>query len=196
MLVAENHASERILMAQQEVEMFRRQQEAEVRRAQLEADSGIAQAKNSGQRTVEEIKVELQKLKNQSEVTVAAETSRQAAEILAGGAAERVQIVQQARNDLLQQKVELLTKTGDNGKIALFITQLPKLFEAYQASAKDQKVENLLVLNEEAGFNSAVNRGPAAMVDFLQRLDDGFGISVKGLLSGTTQPAAAAVKEA
>ena len=196
MQVAENHANERILMAQQEVEMFRRQQEAAVRRAQLEADSAVAQARNSGQRSVEEMKVELQKLKNQSEVTVAAETSRQAAEILAGGQGERVQIVQQAHNDLLQQKVDLLTRAGDTGKIALFITQLPKLFDAYRASAKDQKVENLLVLNEDAGFNSAVNRGPAAMVDFLQRLDDGFGISVKGLLSSSTQPAPVSAKEA
>jgi flotillin len=184
MLVAENHANQRILAAQQEVELFRRQQEAEVRRAQLEADSGIAQARSAGQRAVEEMKGDLQKLKNQSEVTVPAESNRRAAEILAGGQSEAVQAVQQARNDLLQQKVNLVVKSGDTGKIALFITQLPKLFQAYQTYAKDQKVDNLLVLNEDEGFNAAVNRGPAAMVDFLQRLEDGFGISVKGLLSG------------
>lgn len=195
MLVAENGANERILAAQQEVELFRRQRDAEIRRAKLEADSGVAEARNSGQRQVEEIKADLQKLKNQSEVTVAAESNRQAAEILAKGRAEAVQIVQQARNDLLQQKVDLLAKSGDTGKVALFITQLPALFQAYQAHAAAQKVDSLLVLNEEDGFNAAVNRGPAAMVDFLARLDEGFGVSVKGLLSGTAAPAAAA-KEA
>lgn len=187
MSVAESGANERILVAQQEVELFRRQRDAEIRRAKLEADSAVAQARNAGQRQVEEIKVELQKLKNQSEVTLAADTHRQAAEILATGQAEAVQIVQQARNDLLQQKVDLLAKNGDTGKIALFITQLPKLFEAYQAHAATQQVENLLVLNEEDGFNAAVNRGPAAMVDFLARLEEGFGVSVKGLLSSTSQ---------
>lgn len=186
MLVAENRANERILAAQQEVELFRRQQEAEVRRAQLEADSAISQAKNAGQRAVEETKVELQKLKNQSEVTVAAEANRQAAEILAGGQAEAVQTVQQARNDLLEQKVDLVVKAGDTGKIALFITQLPKLFESYRTYAKEQKVDHLLVLNEDDGFNAAVNRGPAAMVGFLKQLEEGFGVSVKGLLSGST----------
>lgn len=187
MSVAENGANERILAAQQEVELFRRQRDAEIRRAKLEADSAVAQARNAGQRQVEEIKVELQKLKNQSEVTLAADTHRQAAEILATGQAEAVQIIQQARNDLLQQKVDLLAKNGDTGKIALFITQLPKLFEAYQAHAATQQVENLLMLNEEDGFNAAVNRGPAAMVDFLARLEEGFGVSVKGLLSSTGQ---------
>jgi len=193
MLVAENRANERILAAQQEVELFRRQQEAEVRRAKLEADSAVAQAKSSGQRGVEEIRVDLQKLKNQSEVTIAAETSRQAAEIAASGRGEVVGIVQEVRNDLLQQKVALLARAGDTGKIALFITQLPKLFESYRVYASEQKVDTLLVLNEEDGFNAAVNRGPAAMVDFLKRLDEGFGVSVKGLLSLTPGSAPASL---
>jgi flotillin len=196
MLVAENRANERILAAQQEVELYRRQQEAEVRRAKLEADSAVAQARSSGQRGVEEIRVELQKLKNQSEVTIAAETSRQAAEIAASGRGEVVGIVQEVRNDLLKQKVELLASAGDTGKIALFITQLPKLFESYRTYASGQTVDALLVLNEEDGFNSAVNRGPAAMVDFLKRLDDGFGVSVKGLLSLTPGSAPASLSVA
>lgn len=192
MLVAENRANERILATQQEVELFRRQQDAAVRRAQLEADSAIAQARSAGQRQVEEMKVELQKLKNQSDVTVAAEVNRQAAEIAAEGQAAAVEIVQGARNELLQQKVELLARTGAAGKIALFISQLPKLFEAYQLYATDQKVENLLVLNEDDGFTAAVNRGPAAFVDFLRQLDEGFGISVKGLLSAAAPQTAPA----
>jgi uncharacterized membrane protein YqiK len=194
MLVAENRASERILAAQQEVELFRRQQEAEARRAQLEADSAIAQAKNSGQRQVEEMKAELQKLKNLSDVVLASEANHETAGIIAQGKAEAVQIVQQARNDLLQQKVKLLVDAGDTGRIALFITQLPKLFEAYQLYAGEQKVENLLVLNEEDGFTAAVNRGPASLVDFLKQLEEGFGISVKSLLSGSAP--AAVTKEA
>jgi hypothetical protein len=190
-VVAENHASEQILAVQQEVELFRRQQDAEIRRARLEADSAIAEARNSGQRQIEEMKVELQKLKNQSEVTVAAESNRHAAETLAAGRGEAVQIVQQARNDLLHQKVELLTKSGDAGRIALFISQLPKLFEAYELYATDQKVDNLLVLNEEDGFNAAVNRGPAAMVDFLSQLEAGFGVNVRQLLSASPNAAQA-----
>ena len=183
MVVAENRADERILAKQQEVEMFRRQCEAQVHRAQLEADSAIAEAANMGQRQVEEKRAELQKLKNRSEVTLAAEANRRAAEILAAGEAEAVAAVQQARNELLQQKVDLLQRTGDKGKIALFISQLPALFDAYRQHAQSLAVDDLLVLEEQQGFNSAVNRGPAAMVDFMRRLEEGFGVSVKGLLS-------------
>ena len=211
MLVAENAANERILAKQQEVELYRRQCEAEVRRAQLEADSGIAQASNLGQRQVQEVRGELQVLKNRSDVTLPSEAQRRCAEVLAGGQSQAVDIVQQARNALLQQKVDLLQRTGDNGKIALFITQLPALFQAYQEHAQKLSVNEYLVLNEEDGFNNAVNRGPAAMVDFMHRLEEGFGVSVKGLLStaaaakataassqavASAAPASAGVKEA
>lgn len=189
MSVAENRASERILAARQEVELYRRQCEAEVRRAKLEADSAIAQARSQGQRQVEEMKIELQKLKNQSEVTIAAEAQRQAAEIAAEGEAEAVKIVQQAHNDLLEQKVTLLRDAGDAGRIALFVSQLPKLFEAYQLYASEQKVDQLLVLDERDGFNSAVNRGPAAMVHFLQQFQAGFGVDIRQFLAPAVGPA-------
>ena len=183
MLVAENRATEKILQARQGVELFRRQSDAAIHRAKLEADSGIVKARSTGQRRIEEVTAELQKLKNRSEVIVEAEANRRAAEILAEGEGKAVEIVQQTENDLLQQKVDLLKATGDTGKIGLFITQLPHLFEAYRSHAKSLKVDNLLVLNEEDGFNSAVNRGPAAFVDFLKCFEQGFGISVKDLIT-------------
>ena len=196
MLVAENGANERIVAAKQEVELFRRQATADVSRARLEADSQISEARSHGQRQVEEMRVELQKLKNQSEVTVPAESQREAAEILALGDGEAVGIVQIARNELLEQKVSLLRDSGDAGRIALFIAQLPRLFEAYQLYASEQKVDRLLVLNEHDGFNSAVNRGPTAMVGFLRQLEEGFGVSIRDLLATSpATPAAPAAKE-
>ena len=190
MVVAENRATEKILQARQDVELFRRQCDAAIHRAKLEADSATVKASSTGQRRIEEVTAELQKLKNSSEVIVEAEAKRRAAEILAQGEAKAVEVVQQTENELLQQKVDLLKETGDTGKIALFITQLPHLFDSYRTHAKSLKVDNLLVLNEEDGFNSAVNRGPAAFVDFLKRFEQGFGISVKHLITqrGTENP--------
>ena len=183
MLVAENRATEKILQARQEVELYRRQCDADVHRAKLEADSAIVKAKSTGQRRIEEVTAELQELKNSSEVIVEAEAKRHAAEILAEGEAKAVEIVQQTENELLRQKVDLLKNSGDTGKIALFITQLPHLFEAYRTHAKSLKVDNLVVLNEQDGFNSAVNRGPAAFVDFLKCFEQGLGVSVKELIT-------------
>jgi regulator of protease activity HflC (stomatin/prohibitin superfamily) len=185
MLVAENRANEKILQARQDVELFRRQCEADIHRAKLEADSAIVKAQSEGQRNVQEITVELQQIKNRSEVIVEAEAKRRAAEVMAEGEAGAVEIVRRARNELLQQKVELLKSTGDIGKVTLFITQLPHLFEAYRKHAEALKVDNLLVLNEEEGFNSAVNRGPAALVNFLNCFEQGFGISIKQLMTST-----------
>ena len=193
MQVAESQADERILQTRQEVEVFRREREAQVTRARLEADSSVAQAQNEGQRAVEEKRVGLQELRNQSEVTQEAEARRVAAETLAAGDAEAEQIVRQADNDLLAQKVQLLKDHGDTGKLVLFLTQLPSLFETYQQHAQDKRVDDLLVLSEEDGFNQAVNRGPAALVDFMRQLERGFGISVRELMGG--QPAQGSVRQ-
>ncbi|MEZ4709612.1 MAG: SPFH domain-containing protein [Caldilineaceae bacterium] len=183
--VAESQANERILEVQQELEVFRRQCTAAITRARLESDSAIAEAESQGQRQVEEMKVELQQLKNRSEVTQLAEAQRRAAELVAAGEGEAVNLVQKTHNDLLRQKVQLLNKSGDIGKLALFVNQMPMLFKAYQEHAKNQRVNELLVLNEEDGFNSAVNRGPAALVNFLHQLEEGFGISIKQFMGGS-----------
>ncbi len=196
MLVAENQATEKILQARQEVELFRRQCDAEVHRAKLEADSAIVKAKSTGQRRIEEVTAELQELRNSSEVIVEAEAKRRAAEILAEGEAKAVEVVQHTQNELLRQKADLLKDAEDTGKIALFITQLPHLFEAYRTHAKSLKVDNLVVLNEQDGFNSAVNRGPAAFVDFLKCFEQALGISVKELITRKQGDEAVAAEDA
>jgi hypothetical protein len=38
-------------------------------------------------------------------------------------------------------------------------------------------------MDDERGMNGLLNRGPEAFVDFLHRFEDGFGISVKELLT-------------
>jgi hypothetical protein len=110
-----------------------------------------------------------------------------AAETLAAGDAEAERIVRQANNDLLAQKVQLLKDHGDIGKLVLFFTQLPALFETYETHAKNGHVDELLVLSEEDGFNQAVNRGPAALVDFMHQMEDAFGIDVRQLMGGQSR---------
>jgi len=99
------------------------------------------------------------------------------------GESEAIETVRQVYNDLLEQKVKLLQESGDVGKMVLFIDQLPALFSTYQQSAQSQSVENLMVLNDDEGFNSAVNRGPAALADFLNQLEASFGINIKKMMT-------------
>lgn len=185
--IAENQANEQIVAAQQELEVLRRQCEAEVERARLEADSGIVKASSEGERSVQEATVELQRLKNISNVTLEAETHQRAAEILASGESNAIRIVQEAHNDLLYQKTQLVGQAGDLGKIALFVQQhLVHLFDAYQQHAKGLEVDNLLILDDQRGFSGVVNRGPEALVDFLRHFEAGFGIRIRDLLTLST----------
>lgn len=121
--------------------------------------------------------------------SVEAEARQHAMEVRAAGEGEAVRILQHTRNDLLQQKVQLLAQAGDLGKIALFVQQqIPHLFEAYQQYAKGLEVDNLVIMDDKRGFNGVVNRGPEALVDFLRHFEEGFGVRVRDLLTAATTP--------
>ena len=181
--VAENTANEKIIAAQQELEVLRRTAEAEVEQSRLEADSAVERAESEGERSVQEIAVELRKLKNVSDVTLEADTKRQAAEILASGQNQAVQIVESTQNDLLEQKA-LLVAEADVGRIALFVQQqLPGLFAAYERYAREMAIDNVVIMDDDRGMNGLLNRGPEAFVDFLHKFEEGFGISVKELMT-------------
>ena len=183
MTVAENTADEKIIAAEQELEVLRRTAEAEVEQARLEADSAIERAESEGERNVQEIAVDLRKLKNVSDVTLEADTKRRAAEILANGQNESVQIVESTQNDLLDQKARMVAG-ADVGRIALFVQQqLPGLFAAYERYAREMEIDNVVIMDDDRGMNGLLNRGPEAFVDFLHKFEEGFGISVKELMS-------------
>ncbi len=181
--VAESTANEKIIAAQQELEVLRRTAEAEVEQSRLEADSAIERADSEGERSVQEIAVELRKLKNVSDVTLEADTKRQAAEILASGQNQAVQIVESTQNDLLDQKAQMVAG-ADVGRIALFVQQqLPGLFAAYERYAREMAIDNVVIMDDERGMNGLLNRGPEAFVDFLHKFEEGFGISVRKLMT-------------
>ena len=194
-VVAENTANEKVIAAEQDLEVLRRTAEAEVEQARLEADSAIERAESEGERSVQEIAVELRKLKNVSDVTLEADTKRRAAEILASGQNQAVQVVESTQNDLLDQKARMVAG-ADVGRIALFVQQqLPGLFAAYERYAREMQIDNVVIMDDDRGMNGLLNRGPEAFVDFLNKFEEGFGISVKELMSRSADGAAANASE-
>ncbi len=182
-IVAKNEAEERIVSANQALEVYRQESDAQIRQANLEADNAIAEELARGQRQIQEQNVELQKLQNQTRVILEAEANQAAAATVAEGDREATSIVEEARNKILSQKAELLTKSGEGGKTILFLQQqLPYLFETYKSYAQGNDVDSLLVMDSDSGFSGAVNRGPAAFSQYLQHLEDSLGISVRDLL--------------
>jgi len=191
--IAQNQANEKIVEAQKELEVARRQCQAEIEQTRLEADGAIAKAKSEGERSVQGALVDLQELKNVSEVTLEAGAEQRSAEINAEGESEAIRIFQEAKNDLLRQKATLLAESGDSGKIALFVQQhLSNLFEAYLKHAENVALDNLVVMDEENGINRVINRGPEGLVDFLKHFEEGFGIRIRDFLQASSDSGAEA----
>jgi hypothetical protein len=117
-------------------------------------------------------------------VTLEAQAKQKAAEILADGEKQAVAVREEARNDMLRQKVEILSLAGDAGKTVLFIQQqLPNLFDSFRKHAEGMAVNSLVVMDDDRGFNGAVNRGPAAFADFLLQLQKALGVDVRSFVA-------------
>ena len=180
--VSRSQADEAIIAARQELELYRRETAGLIEGTRLTADQSIAGARNSGEAAVQGQLVELQKLKNQSSVTLVASAREEEARIVAEGDREAVSIRQSARNELLKSKAELLATYGDDASSVMFLQQkLPALFEAYMTATASGVVDNLVVMNDEEGFSGAVNRGPRAFADFLHTFAEAFGVDVRAL---------------
>lgn len=177
--VAKNTANEKILAARRKLELFQRESEGAIQKATLEADSAIQEAENRAQRQVQELMVTLNLIKNKTGITLEAEARRQAATCQAEGDFEAARLVEEARNRVLETKARLLSKSDDGALVLFLQQQLPQIYSVYQERSRTSQVDQYVVLENENGFNDAVNRGPAAFVDFLARLEAGFGISVK-----------------
>jgi vacuolar-type H+-ATPase subunit H len=181
--VAKNQADEKILTAQEKLEVYRRESQGAIERARLEADHSIEEAQNRGESLVQEQLVELQKLKNQTGVTLKAQAEEKAAEIIAAGEQKSVGVLESTRNDLLGQKVELLRSSGQAGKLVVFVQQqLPNLFEAFKKYAVGLDVDSLVMMDDEKGFNGVVNRGPAAFADFLSHFSAALGVDIRDFI--------------
>jgi len=182
--IAKSQADEAIIQARQELEVFRRESAGLIEGTKLQADQAIAEAKNRGESLVQAELNELQKLKNQTLVTIEAKSKEESARIIAEGNKEAVNIEKGARNTILRLKAELIEKYGNDAVSVLFFEQkLPELFESYNKACAEGKVDSLIVMNDEEGFSGAVNRGARAFADFLHTFEDAFGIDVKALAS-------------
>ncbi len=182
--LAKSKAREAVLTAQEKLEMYRRESEASIDQARNEAVNKIQEQFNKAQAEIEEYKREMQELKNQTELLLKENAEKQAQEILAQGDERSSEIIENAKNHILEQKIKLLENGKGVGNLVIFVQQqLPYLYEAFKKHSKANKVESLLIMDSDDGFKSAVNRGPESFTYFLLQLEKAMGISLKEIMT-------------
>ncbi|MFW6363616.1 MAG: SPFH domain-containing protein [Spirochaeta sp.] len=178
--IAKSEADGAIVAAREELEMYRRESAGLIEEARLQAEQAIAEARNAGESLVQAELIELQKLKNESSVTLKAQAQEEAAKLLAEGEAKAIGIRLRARNEVLKTKADLMHQFGDDAASVMFLQyKLPDVYKAYCEAVGDSSVDSLVVMNDEEGFSGAVNRGPRAFADFLNTFADTFGINLR-----------------
>lgn len=189
--IACNQADEAIAKAQQALGVTKSEYTAAVARAQKTAQASIDSARHKAQVAVEQSQSELQELRNRTEKTIKAKSDMQAAQIRAEGQTRADDIRQGARNEMLQAIVQILGDT-EGAELPLFINkQLPQMYATYKQAAAGINFDNITLLGDDdsdSAINAAVNRGPAAMADFLERFEQLYGVSLRGILGSDNGP--------
>ncbi len=182
MEIARSKADEAIVAARQELELYRRESSGRIDEARLTADQAIAEAQNHGEAAVQNELIALNELKNKTSVTLEAEAREESSRTVAEGQKEAIAIREGVRNDILKAKAELLSAFGDDASSVLFLQQkLPELYRVYLENLSGTDIDQLVVMDEDEGFSSAVNRGARAFADFLDTFASTFGISIRDL---------------
>ncbi|WP_462318604.1 SPFH domain-containing protein [Marinilabilia sp.] len=182
--IARSKANEKIIAANEKLEMYMRESEASINQAQFEAVNNIEAARNKGLKGIEELNTALKKLQNDTEILIKEEASNEKAEIISQGEKEAVKIVESARNRILDQKVKIISEAKEFGTSVLFLQQqLPTLYESFKEYSADLSVDSYILMDNEKGFSGAVNRGPESFVRFLGEFEKATGIAVKDFLT-------------
>lgn len=187
--IAHNRADEAIARAQEKLGVAESEYSAAVARAKKTAEASIEAARHKAQVAVERSQSELQALRNQTEKTIKATCDMQAAQARAQGQSQADDIHQGARNEMLEEIVSILAST-EGAELPLFLNkQLPLMYETHEQAAAGIHFDNITLLGDDdsdAGINAAVNRGPAAMADFLDRFEQLYGVSLRQIISGSS----------
>lgn len=182
--LAKSRAREAVLTARERLEMYRRESEASIVQSKNEAENKIQEAFNKAQAEIEQMKGLLQELRNKTELLLEEDARKQAQEIISEGEEKSSEIIENAKNNILEQKIRLQETGKGVGNVVIFIQQqLPHLYKAFKKYGAENKVNSLLIMDKEEGFKSAVNRGPESFAYFLLQLEKAMGISLKEIMS-------------
>ncbi|TCO10995.1 SPFH domain-containing protein [Natronoflexus pectinivorans] len=182
--IAKSKANEQIITAREKVELYKKESEASIIKAEVEANNNIEAARNNGLKRIEELNTQLKELKNQTEILIKEEAQNDAAMILSQGDKESVKIIENAKNRILSQKVEIISNAKETGCSVLFLQQqLPHLFESFKKHSSNFSVDSFVLMDNEKGFSAAVNRGPEAFTGFLGEFEKVTGLSIKSFFA-------------
>jgi len=184
MMIAEKSADEKILIAREKFEMYRRESVAKLKEATFEADNGIEEHKNRNEKQIQTETVILNKLQNESQVILKAEAEQKASLLMFHAEKQAILIRAGAKNSILKAKSELLANNKESGKTVLFVQQqLPSLFASFAENSKNTSIESMLVMDDTDGLNKAINRGPEAFSNYVNKFEETFGINIKEMMN-------------
>jgi len=183
--VSTSHMKQDIVTKEKEVEILRREKTGKLEEAKKLAQQKEEKVHAQGTAKIEQANIEVQKIVQRMKTSLPAEINKRREEIVASGLAEHTKIIGEANNQVLNMKLETLSKFGKEGLVPFLLTKLQIMAASYKDCLKDVGVEKMTILGSaegESAYSSAANMGPSAFLKHLKNLNEAFGLDARKFL--------------
>jgi uncharacterized membrane protein YqiK len=188
--VSTSNMKQAIISKEKEVEILRRDKQGKLDEATKLAKQKVEKTHAEGTAKIENANIEVQKLVQKMSTSLPAEINKRCEEILAAGRAEKTWLAGESQNEILNTKLEMLSKFGRKGLVPFLLAKIETMAGSYKDCLKDVKVGKVTILGSrdgDSGFSLAANMGPSAFLKHLKNLNEAFGLDTRKILRDEPQ---------
>ena len=184
--------------AQADVTIAEAQNLLRVRKAELDREAQIVErtalvkaqeSEVEAQKTLEERRVEREKLRLQADVVEPANAEREAAKVRAEGEAAPILERGRASAEALQMLYEQVKAGGDNAFAVLLAEKLPQLLETSVGAMEGIDIDRVVVLDGGSGegVSNAVNQKVHGALGTMEAISSAVGVDIQEVLQGAAK---------
>lgn len=184
--VAQKNADAQIQKLQNELRQFTAHLELQARSEEERAIAKALATRAEAEQDLQQVRMELEKLRLQADVVIPAEANKVAHELIAAGEAAKIAEDGRAMAEVLQMMAAIWTKAGPAANDVFVIQQLERIMKEVSLAAQRIEVKEAALIDSGSGtaLPNYVASFPRIVGSIFTEIRDIVGIDIGGALTG------------
>ncbi|MBW2463648.1 MAG: flotillin family protein [Deltaproteobacteria bacterium] len=184
--VAKSRAQAVVQQKQNALRQLEAELDAEAKSEEERAEQAALAARADAEKELQTLRSDLERLRLAADVTIPAEVERRVCEIIAEGEAAAIKAKGEAVAASLDHVRKAWQECGDEAMDMILVQQIDKIFERVTDAASAVHAKKVVLLDSGDGstISGYVDSYPAAVTALLSRVNETFGVDVRGVLRG------------
>ncbi len=184
--VAKTRAHANVQQKQNELRQMKAELDAKARSEEERAEQAAYAARAEAEKQLQTIRAELEQLRLAADVTIPADIERRVAELVAEGESATIAAKGEAVAAALSHVQKAWRECGDEAMEMVLVQQIDDIFTRVTEAASAVHARKVALLDSGDGstISGYVDAYPATVSALLDRINDTFGVDVRGVLKG------------